>query len=907
MYKFLCCILLLIAIFSGLQAATIRGIAKDAVTGEALIGSTIYIKELNKGTNSGLDGSYVIKNVPKGSYEISCSYISYKTVEKRISVGENDVLVVNFNLTGQDSELDEVTIISTRNKSTDISARSIERHADQVINVMSAKTIEISPDLTVANVIQRMSGVTLERNATGDGQYAILRGMDKRFNYTMVNGMKIPSPDNKNRFVPLDIFPSELLDRLEVSKSLTANMEGDGIGGAVNMVMKDAPSDRQFNANLSTGYSTLFFNNKYQFFDVSAIKAKSPNEKYGLAYPVQMKDFTTKNLQLNSKNAAPNISGGFSFGDRFFKERLGMILAGSFQKGARANSSDVYSTSTTNSGNQQDITNRFFSNQQTRLGLHAKFDVKLSANHKLMWYNAYMDFKNSQVRDAISYSSEITRMRWNRQSILNSTLKGFDNFSNSKIKLDWSLSYGNAMNETPDNVQINALIVNGITSIDQNDGAFRRWEHNSDKDISGYANLLYSLKFVTGSVLDLSTGGMYRDKVRGSYFNEYHFKPYDGSKPENQTNIIKGIDYNNFDEIKFKVTSWNLTDPLNYDATEKIGAGYLMGKLSVKKLQLIAGVRAESTNQGYNLKFTTEGAKNEGNQEYVDILPSFNLKYLVHKDANLRLSYAKGINRPSFFEIVPYSIIGEEYKERGNPDLKHTKAHNFDLRYENFPSPSEQYMIGFFYKKIIDPIEFGFMSYGSQDLFYMPMNYGNANNYGVEVDVTKYFGWFGIKANYTYTNSDITTSKKKDIPNPDPNAENKIITLHVDQTRPLFGQAAHVANFSILFKDKRNSWDGQFSFSYTGDRITGVSSYLDDDTWQGGYAQVDASVEKRFKSGLSLFAKASNLLNSPMIQYKKKTDENSLYTNVERYHEGIVSRKEFYGQNILIGIRLRFK
>jgi len=70
---------------------------------------------------------------------------------------------------------------------------------------------------------------------------------------------------------------------------------------------------------------------------------------------------------------------------------------------------------------------------------------------------------------------------------------------------------------------------------------------------------------------------------------------------------------------------------------------------------------------------------------------------------------------------------------------------------------------------------------------------------------------------------------------------------------------------------------------------------------------VDASVEKRFKSGLSLFAKASNLLNSPMIQYKKKTDENSLYTNVERYHEGIVSRKEFYGQNILIGIRLRFK
>ena len=81
--------------------------------------------------------------------------------------------------------------------------------------------------------------------------------MDKRYKYTLINGVKIPSPDNKNRFVPLDIFPSEMLDRLEVTKSLTANMEGDGIGGAVNLIMKDAPSERQFTVNLSTGYNAM--------------------------------------------------------------------------------------------------------------------------------------------------------------------------------------------------------------------------------------------------------------------------------------------------------------------------------------------------------------------------------------------------------------------------------------------------------------------------------------------------------------------------------------------------------------------------------------------------------------------------------------------------------------------------
>ena len=716
MYRRLLFFILLISFSNSIFSAVIKGRVNDLKTGEELVGATIFVKELKKGIVSGLDGSFVIKNIPDGNYSISCSFIGYQTIEKNIEVHDRDNQAINFSLISLTKELNQVVITAHQERNTDISARFSERTSNQIISVTSARAIEISPDLTVANVIQRVSGVALERNSTGDGQYAILRGMDKRFNYTMVNGMKIPSPDNKNRFVPLDIFPSELLDRLEVTKSLTANMEGDGIGGATNMVMKDAPMHKQITANLATGYNTLFLNNDYQSFDISALNLKSPNEKYGLAYPVQMKDFTVKNLHLNSGIAKPNLTGGFSFGNRFLNEKLGVMLAGSYQSSVRANSSDVYSSSLNPDGTQT-ITSRFFSNQQTRLGLHAKLDLKLSENHKLMLYSAYMNFSNAQVRDAISFSSQTTRLRWNRQTIFNTTLKGYHSFHDSKLNADWSVSYGKALNETPDNVQINALIINGITSIDQNDGASRRWEHNSDKDLAGYANITYRNEFANGSLLDLSTGGMFRDKNRASFFNEYHFKPYDESK-SNTTEIIRGVDYNNFDEIKFSVNSYgNLSDPLNYDATEKIGAGYLMGKLTVNKLQLIAGIRAEYTNQGYDLKFTTEGAKNEGNQTYVDILPSVNLKYQIQNNSNLRLSYAKAINRPSFFEIVPYSMIYEDYKERGNPDLKHTKADNFDIRYEYFPTPSEQFMLGVFYKKIKDPIEFGMMNGFGQDVF----------------------------------------------------------------------------------------------------------------------------------------------------------------------------------------------
>jgi outer membrane receptor protein involved in Fe transport len=193
-----------------------------------------------------------------------------------------------------------------------------------------------------------------------------------------------------------------------------------------------------------------------------------------------------------------------------------------------------------------------------------------------------------------------------------------------------------------------------------------------------------------------------------------------------------------------------------------------------------------------------------------------------------------------------------------------------------------------------------------QDVFYMPVNFGDANNMGVELDLTKYFNWLGVKANYTFTNSDITTTKMRVLDNPDPNAETNIITEYVNQTRPLFGQAAHVVNFSFLFKDNHNSWDGQLAFGYTSDRLVIVSRYLDEDSWQAGYTTMDASIEKRFKTGFTLFAKASNLLNSPMMQYVKKNEKNSQYFNVERYHGGVVERKEYYGLNFLLGLRYKF-
>ena len=190
-------------------------------------------------------------------------------------------------------------------------ARRIEQVAPSIVNVVSAQAIQISPDIQVANVLQRVSGVTLERGTNGDGRYAIVRGMDKRYNYTLVNGIKIPSPDPYNRYVPLDIFPADLLQRLEVTKALTPSMEGDAIGGVVNMVMKDAPAERTLSGQLGTGYGQLLLDRSLLSFDRGAINKESPAERNGSDYQAKTSDFPW--ATFTRKTALPNLLGNLTF------------------------------------------------------------------------------------------------------------------------------------------------------------------------------------------------------------------------------------------------------------------------------------------------------------------------------------------------------------------------------------------------------------------------------------------------------------------------------------------------------------------------------------------------------------------------------------------------------------------
>lgn len=898
-----------------LFAVTLRGVVKDAQTGEELIGASVYVKEYPQiGSTTGLDGTFVLKNVPDGQgVTLVCRYISYQTQEKMVKSNAASQSVV-FELSPSSMELEGVVVVATADKSTDNSARNMEKNAAAVLNIVSAKSIEISPDLNVANVLQRVSGVTMQRDNSGEAQYAILRGMDKRYNYTLVNGVKIPSPDNKNRYVPLNIFPSELLDRLEVTKSLTADMEGDATGGAINMVMKDAPNQFSLQANLSTGYSTLFMERDYAQFNRSGLTMKAPREAYGADYSANIQDFGKGTSTISYKIPMPNVVGGLSVGNRFLDNRLGVMLAGSYQSIYKGTNSTFFSDNMNYTENTVRVTSRKdreYSEQQMQYGIHAKLDYRLNENHKLEWYNAFIGMRNSQVRETVStdlalnYAPEIgnlqqgleTRSMLTRQEIFASTLQGSHTLS-ERFSMDWSAVYSNAANKTPDRTYINLENqrtdhIDFITA----DKAERRWEHNSDRDLAGYLNLSYKQP-LGGIDMEVKAGGMYRDKDRSNKYVSYRFIPQASTRP------VYGKDFQELDEIEWKVSApKGSVGPLDYDAGEKIGAAYAMGKFENELGHVIVGLRAEHTNQTYFMYFPNAGDAPEGGQDYWDLLPSVHLKYEPVTNMNIRASYYRSINRPGFFEIVPYSILNEDYQEYGNPNLKRARIDNFDLRWELFPRPTEQFMVGFFYKKIEDPIEEAYYTINSRQSGYGPANLGNAKNLGVEIDVIKYVRNFGVKANYTYTYSRINTPKT--VYYKDDNGQMQA-REDVMQGRPLVNQAPHMANISLLYKDTKYGWDAQLAAAYTGKKIVIASHFLDSDYWEDGALGLDLSAEKRFKCGLSLFLKANNLLNTASRRYIPTVNEyNAKFEKQDVKSGKTLIREDFYGRTFLLGVRFK--
>jgi len=915
---------LLLFLLSGLclssYSQTIKGKVFDNKTGEPLTGATVKIEQgdFKQSTSVRLDGSYVFNNLHTGDYKLKANFVGYQDSKAyEITIKNNgEVLIQNILLQEISTQINEVVVAGQASVENDRSARGLEKNSNTVENILSQNTIQLLPDVTVGDALQRVSGVTIQRTNTGEGRYAIIRGMDQRYNTTLVNGIKIPSPDDKYRFVPMDIFPSELLERLEVIKTLTPSMEGDAIGGTMNMVMKSAPDHFLLNVNAAAGYSFLFSDRPFSAFDHSGVNDKSPAEMFGNNYTATYKDFTTSNLNYHNLSAPVNSQFGLTIGDRFLDNKLGVILSVSNQNFFRGSNStflvpDPQPISNGVSGNLpffSDALSRQYSTQTNLTGINNKIDYVFNSKNKISLYNFYLHQNEYETRftadtvlgiestGGVKEVNDEYRSTVTKQSIYNGTLKGEHQLTDA-LHLNWTGVYSIAQKDEPDQasyVEENDLHLNSADAVTKIDSTAlsmtRRWRHNSDQDLAGYLDLIYNAHIADRDV-EFSFGGMYRHKTRTNYDNTYNLVPFPVGVKQPFTTIDNAqFGFLNPEDGNGNYTIASLND---YTATENVNAEYLQLKFRlIDKLQVLGGVRAENTWDNYNTTAGITVDERSGTISYLDVLPSIHFKYELDDKQNLRLSYYEAISRPGFGDLVPTLIPGDYYNQEGNPYLKHTTADNYDFRYELFPGGADQVLLGAFYKDIQNPIENFIVSQGSS-LVIQPQNTNQAINYGLEAVVTKYIGSFGFSANYTYTHSKVTTDKL--FYNAD--GTNSI----VQQTRPLQGQADNVGNISFLYKNTKIGLDIQLAYVYTGERIAQVSPYYDLDYWERPNGQLDFSFEKSIFKHFSFYGKVNNLTDAAHNVFLKYP-----YQSIGQQANETLVERDIYKISFLTGLRYKF-
>ena len=910
------------------KQGTIRGRIIDA-SKQTLPGASIYIENLRTGVTSDVNGYYTFSNLNPGTYTIKISYVGYSPVEMKITIPAGRTLEKDVVL-NEGLELQEVVVGGAFQGQR--RAINSQKNSLGITNVVSADQVGKFPDSNIGDALKRISGLNVQYDQ-GEARFGQVRGTSADLSSVTINGNRIPSAEGDTRNVQLDLIPADMIQTIEVNKVVTPDMDGDAIGGSINLVTKNSPYKRTITATAGSGYNWI-----------------------------------SEKAQLNL---------GFTYGDRFFNDKLGVMLSASYQN-APSGSDDVEFVWDTDSKGTICLTDyqiRQYYVTRERQSYSAAFDWDINANHKLFfkgifnnrndWENRYrLTLKdlnkdvNKKKEGAVADNKASVRLqtkagspnnrnaRLERQRTMDFTLGGEHLFG--KLSMDWNASYARASEERPNerylgyelkkqNFDIDLSDIRrpyasaqaGSTLILNNDFSLQelteQQEDIVEKDLKFSMN--FKLPLVKGFYSNqLRFGAKIVDKSKDKDLEFYDYEPVDekafnsnsfsntseqnrngympGEKYKAGTFISKeyvgGLDLNNS-------SLFNKTENLEelageYKARETVTAGYLRFDQNFgKKLSAMVGLRLENTHLKYNGRKLT--LNDDGDPEsltvtpdvkdsYLNILPSVLLKYNVNEDFKIRGSFTETLSRPKYSALIPNVNINNKDNELtlGNPELKPTTSFNFDLSADYYFKSVGLVSIGIYYKDINDFIVTqtvrGYEYEGnSYDKFMQPRNAGDANLLGVEVGYQRDFGFIapalkcvGFYGTYTYTHSKVNNFNFTGREN--------------EKDLKLPGSPEHTANASLYFE--KGGLNVRLSYNFASDFIDemGESAFYDRYYDKVNYMDVNASYTFGKKLRTTFYAEANNLLNQPL-----------------RYYQGISERtmqSEHYGVKVNAGVKINF-
>ncbi|MEO9635025.1 MAG: TonB-dependent receptor [Parasphingorhabdus sp.] len=892
-------------------AGTIAGVVSDPSNTRGLQSAQVRITELDRVVTTERDGSYRFPDVPAGTYTLETRYVGADTVKTQVTVTETGLSQADIILSGGSGN--EILVIGQ--SANQASALSRKREADGISSVLTRDAIGQFPDQNVAESLRRVPGINI-LNDQGEGRFVSVRGLDPNLNASSLNGVRIPSPESDVRSVALDVISSDLIESVEIKKSLTPDMDGDTIGASIEINTVSA-FDRK--KDLLTG----------------KIEG-SYNEYSSDVTPKGSIDFSTRLTD------DIGVAGGFSYYNRKFET-----------DNIEAEGWDINDDGVTYA---DEVQYRDYDVERERISASLSFDFRASDSTELYIRGIYSQFDDQEFRGRTTFKLDEEASGGNANSAL------FDD-------ADGEIEIERDMKDRSESQKIRSVVLGGKTetgpwkieysgswskSSEYENGSVDPTKFSRDFDGDGVSVLFdYSdervplFSYASGSTLandaslyalddiELTTLSDAQDEefstrldvshifamgsgdftVQAGFKGRWREKSFNGDVEfyEDSTgsytlaNVLGQQTYRiadlgpvvsrtgatdyfraNFGDFELQNIDSQFDSAVSdYVNQEDIYAGYLLGRWDSETLRIIGGVRFERTENVISANTVTlveEDALFNGvtladdtvfvtpngfTRSYDDWLPSLNIRFEPQSNLVFRAAGYRSVVRPNLSDLAPRFAVeqnddNEREGEFGNPDLQPYEAWNFDASAEYYFSSNGAITANIFYKDIKNFIVSSFEENGTRfgidfDEATIPINGTSAEVFGFEMGFAQAFSFLPdpfdgllVNLNYTYTDASGTVPTDGDITNL--------------RTIALPSSSKHT--FNAVLGYEKGPFDFRLAGTYRDRYLDELGADAGEDRYVDNHFQLDASVKWKLSKNIRLFAEWININNAKYFAYQ---------------------------------------
>lgn len=775
----------------GANAQSGKGAIAGHVTdssGSVLQGAEVELQPTGVTATSNQQGSYYFNNLAPGTYTITVTYVGFSLFTKVINVSGSQPITVDVMLE-VNSQRDQVFVTADR-PSGEVEQVNRQRTADNVLQVLSNEVITSLPNANIADALGRLPSVTLERDE-GEGKYVQVRGTEPRLTNATIDGVNVPSPESGVRQIKFDAIPSDLVESVEINKTLQANQDADGIGGSVNMVTKTA-TERPTVAIFGLGGISPILGGRNNYQTTATVGKRFGSSKklgalFGFSYDYEGRGIDdvepVPDQLILPDNSVQRYFDSMDMREyKYYRTRYGLAGSTDYQLGQGSN---IYLRGLFS--NFHNFGDRWVYTLNDNSGANL-----LNGGGGAPSFNNSIRRPRYIIENLVLGGKHVLASTWFSWDVSGSFASENDNgYGGGSFGVPFASTYSSPCTYDP------AATGNSLRPR-WSDACFTEAYDTSiyalnDVNISRGKTAQTNLQFAAamgkryhiGSRLaTIEIGGKFRNahKYDHSYSDDYAI-PTVGGDGADKNDFAPGaaiIPFSSFPSTFHNSGYYNSTYPQGpfadyyktqayvfahpnqfvfttgaagapnfYNYVEQVSAGYVMNTLDFSKFRLIAGVRVEGTSLdtlSWDSNVNTFTYKAGG--DYTKVLPSASLRYALTNSTGFRLVYSRALSRPNPTDVAQsFSVSnaqgGTGSISLGNKNLKPERANNYDILFEHYLNPFGAIQAGLFYKSLYDPIvdsTYAINNYNpgptyttGRYVFTQPVNAGSAHLYGFEV------------------------------------------------------------------------------------------------------------------------------------------------------------------------------